>query len=292
MNDMPVPSRRLRFGDFTYDARSGELAGPGGVVRLQPHVASLLSVLLDRAGSVVSRRELQAILWPETTVEFDDGLNYCVRQLRIALSDDANAPRYIETLPRRGYRFLLSVADESGTSAPGADGVRPAVTETPRRVWAPARMAQVVVAITLVAVLALVALRVWAARRSAQPGSIALAVLPFSADTADPMMGAYQRRLDEQIRRDALAERTWRLVSDSSRATHLLSGSLTRQGSSVRLFVELVTARGRRHLWADDLVDSYAFSGNSTLTADRIERGAARVLETSTKGMGRAQVGR
>ena len=93
-----------RFGEFGFDPASGELTkseGGAGVTRLQPQVAALLTALLEKPGAVVSRAELQARLWPDTTVDFDDGLNFCVRQLRLALGDEAGAPRYVETLARR-----------------------------------------------------------------------------------------------------------------------------------------------------------------------------------------------
>jgi TolB-like protein len=106
-----------------------------------------------------------------------------------------------------------------------------------------------------------------------------LAVLPFSADTADPMMAAYRRRLFDKIMAQATTERMWETVKDpSAGATHVLSGSLTRQGNSVRLFMQLVLVGTHQHLWADSTLDSYAFSGNSTIMADRIEKSVARVL--------------
>src|SRR5438876_8961996 len=113
---MPASSGLYRFDTFTFDPASGELQGAAGVTRLQPQVAALLTVLLEHAGTVVTRAELQARLWPDTTVDFDDGLNFCVRQLRVALGDDANAPKYVETLPRRGYRFVAPVTRAAETT--------------------------------------------------------------------------------------------------------------------------------------------------------------------------------
>ncbi len=108
---------------------------------------------------------------------------------------------------------------------------------------------------------------------------VVLEVLPFAADTTDSMVVAYRRRLTDQILADARTEQGWQTVTETSPgATHVLSGSLTRQGNSVHIFVELVPAGTRQHLWADDITDSYAFSGNSTVTAGRIEQSVARVL--------------
>lgn len=104
----------LTFGDFKLDIRTGELRRNGTKLRLQEQPFQILAVLLERAGEVVTREELQRKLWPgDTFVDFDNGLNIAVKKLRTALSDDAETPQYIETLPRRGYRFLEEVAVES-----------------------------------------------------------------------------------------------------------------------------------------------------------------------------------
>src|SRR5438309_7175866 len=103
----------LHFGDFSFDTDSGELIRGDHSERLTPQAAHVLRLLVDRPYLVVTRAEFRHAIWPDTTVEFDQGLNYCIRQLRIALGDDAGAPRYIETLPRRGYRFRASVTGGS-----------------------------------------------------------------------------------------------------------------------------------------------------------------------------------
>lgn len=107
----PPPAPRYAFGDFQFEPVSGELrTADGEPVQLEPQPAKVLHFLLRRAGSVVSRVELQHHLWPDQRhVEADQGLNYCVRELRRALDDSARDPRYIETLRRRGYRFVEPV---------------------------------------------------------------------------------------------------------------------------------------------------------------------------------------
>ena len=100
-----------RFGEFTLDMRSGELRRGAYRVRLRPQPAALLEYLVRNAGEVVTRDDLRQVLWPEGTfVHFDHGLNSCIKQLRAALLDNRVNPRYLETLPRRGYRFIASVA--------------------------------------------------------------------------------------------------------------------------------------------------------------------------------------
>lgn len=100
----------LRFGRFELDPRSGELRQNGELVKLPPQPFKVLALLAGREGQVVSRNEIREQIWSgETFVDFDQGLNFCIRQIREALGDDAEAPRFVETLPRRGYRFLMPV---------------------------------------------------------------------------------------------------------------------------------------------------------------------------------------
>jgi Tol biopolymer transport system component/DNA-binding winged helix-turn-helix (wHTH) protein len=103
----------VRFGTFRLDARSGELRRDGRVVHLTPQASKLLLLLASSSGRLVSREEIQKELWEEDTfVDFEHGINKLVGQVRTALEDDAEAPRYVETLPRRGYRFLGAVEVE------------------------------------------------------------------------------------------------------------------------------------------------------------------------------------
>jgi DNA-binding winged helix-turn-helix (wHTH) protein len=100
---MPV----YEFGEFVFDASSGELRKGRHSVRLRPQPAAVLGYLLEHPGEVVAREELRRVLWPDGTfVAFDDGLNSCIKQVRAALSDHRSTPCYLETIPRRGYRFI------------------------------------------------------------------------------------------------------------------------------------------------------------------------------------------
>jgi DNA-binding winged helix-turn-helix (wHTH) protein len=111
---MPAYNRsvsRLRFDPFELDLATGELRKGETPIRLQPQPLKVLLLLAGRAGQLVSRDEIQKQIWTnETFVDFDQGLNYCIRQIRAALSDEADTPRFIETVPRRGYRFVANVA--------------------------------------------------------------------------------------------------------------------------------------------------------------------------------------
>ncbi|HEU0107424.1 MAG TPA: winged helix-turn-helix domain-containing protein [Vicinamibacteria bacterium] len=120
---------RYRFGVFEVDAASGELTRAGRRLHLAPQPAHALVVLLERAGTVVSRDELRRALWDDTTfVEFDQSLTFVVSRIRIALGDDARSSRFLETLPRRGYRFVAPVerfeAAEERPPAPAPPEIR------------------------------------------------------------------------------------------------------------------------------------------------------------------------
>ena len=108
-----------RFATFELDLRTGELRKNGIRLRLQQQPFQILTMMLERPGQLVTREELRQKLWPsDTFVDFDHGLNTAINKLRDVLSDPANAPRYIETLPKRGYRFIYPV--EGGASAASA----------------------------------------------------------------------------------------------------------------------------------------------------------------------------
>ena len=109
----------LRFGAFELDPKSGELRKDGDPVKLPPQPSKVLTLLARRSGEVVTRNEIREQIWSdETFVDFDQGLNFCIRQIREALGDDAEAPRFIETLPRRGYRFLMPIEGGQGGVSP------------------------------------------------------------------------------------------------------------------------------------------------------------------------------
>ena len=99
----------FRFGVFELDPRAGELRKKGMKIRLQGQPVEILVMLLEHPGETVTREELQKKLWPaDTFVDFEQGLNNAMNRLRVALDDDAESPHFIETLPRRGYRFIGS----------------------------------------------------------------------------------------------------------------------------------------------------------------------------------------
>ena len=111
--------RSIRFGPFEFDPASGELLRDGVRQRLQPQPARLLDLLLTRRGELVTREDIRKTLWGEDVhVDFERSLNFCVRKLRLALDDDADSPRFVETIPTRGYRFIAAT-DRPATPATG-----------------------------------------------------------------------------------------------------------------------------------------------------------------------------
>ena len=103
--------RIVRFGSFEADFQEGKLTKSGTRIRLQEQPLQILALLLERPGQIVTREEIRQKLWSrDTFVEFDDALNTAVRKLRAALNDSADNPRFLETVPRRGYRFVAPVA--------------------------------------------------------------------------------------------------------------------------------------------------------------------------------------
>jgi DNA-binding winged helix-turn-helix (wHTH) protein len=109
MTETAPQSRALRFGDFEVDLRSGELRKAGVKQKFGGQPFQVLSLLLERPGEVVTREELQKRLWPDTFVDVDHNLNTAINKIREALGDSAETPCFVETLPRRGYRFIGAI---------------------------------------------------------------------------------------------------------------------------------------------------------------------------------------
>src|SRR5262245_18103497 len=180
------------FGTFELDRETGELRRAGQRVALQDQPAQVLSILVSRPGEVVTRDELRRALWSEDTfVEFDVALNVAVNKIRQALRDSATAPRFVETVPRHGYRFLaeVRVVERDEAPAPPVPAITPPEPEAvPRRPPAHGRTMWLVGGLAAAALLALLVPRVL--RRNADaPDQVrirSLAVLPLANLTGDP----------------------------------------------------------------------------------------------------------
>lgn len=167
MDQVPYPAGTVRFGVFEADLAAGELRKNGRKVRIQYQPFQVLAILLERPGEVVTREELREKLWPaDTYVDFDRSLNTAVAKLRGALGDSGDSPRFIETLPRKGYRF---VADAGPVPTPPLPPAPPSPIRVP---WAMVAVAGVAVAAVLVA------LAVWLSRA---PGGTPLVAVPLTS---------------------------------------------------------------------------------------------------------------
>src|ERR1700743_2803181 len=127
--------RLLRFGDFEIDLRSGELRKAGVKLKFGGQPFQVLTILLEQPGEVVTREELQKRLWPDTFVDVDHNLNTAINKIREVLGDSAESPRFVETLPPRGYRFIAPVEGNGIATPPPTPP--PTESEPAFRHWAP-----------------------------------------------------------------------------------------------------------------------------------------------------------
>lgn len=264
---------RFVFDGWMLESTSGELSRGETITRLQEQPLLVLLLLLDRAGEVVTREQLIAHLWPKVIVDFETGLNAVVRRLRIALGDEADKPRYIETIPRKGYRFIGTV--ESAEVSSHASQTLPA---------AEARKRKFAVRWALTAATVVMAIGFGGLLLSYEPGAfwnqpppIRIAVLPFQNMSPDESAAFFADGMHEEIistlaMRAAALEvvpRTTMMMYRAAplqraagelAATHLLEGSVRKDGSSVRLTVKLIEARSQRYVWSNsydrELVDA------------------------------------
>lgn len=276
-SDQPI----VRFGAFELDLQSRELSKQGRKIRLAGQPVEILICLVSSPGEVVTREELRKKLWPDDTfVNFEHGLNAAVKRLRRALNDSAESPRFVETLPRRGYRFIAPVQGDSalhGTAAP----VPPSVKQTDQpgasdgghgRFW------------TISAAVALVILGLsglWMMRSKIRPSPIrSLAVLPLENLSADPSQEYFSDGLTDELITELGEISALRVISRTSVMTFkkvrrplpeiarelnvdaVVEGTVLRSDHRVRITAQLIQAAADKHLWAQsyesDLGDALA----------------------------------
>jgi TolB-like protein/DNA-binding winged helix-turn-helix (wHTH) protein/uncharacterized protein HemY len=252
----PSP-RVIRFGPFEADLHAGELRKHGLRIKLQEQPFQILDMLLERPGEVITREELQKKLWPaDTFVDFDHGLGSAINKLRQALGDSAENPRYIETLPRRGFRFLAAADAVRGRS-------EPAVT----RAWVWVAAGVVFIALGVSGYLAW---QGWHARR-APPGRVMLVVLPFENLSSDPDQEFFSDGMTEEMitqlggldpqRLGVIARASAMQYKHSTKGAaqigrelgvdYLLEGSARRAGGRVRITAQLIQVRDETNQWAE-----------------------------------------
>ncbi len=266
---MEAARQTYRFGDFEFDSTSGELRKDGLKVRLQEQPFQILTLLLKRPGEVVTREEVRQALWPgDTFVDFDVGLNSAVKRLRDALSDSADSPRFVETLPRRGYRFIAPL-ERPPVSLPAAPQAPPRPALPPRsRLPSWSGAAAVVAAVALVA--GLIVTGTWPRLRGqlASTPIRSLAVLPFENLTGDAEQDYFVDGMTDAVITDLAQVRALRVISRTSVTQYKLAkkalpriaeelgvdavveGTVSRSGDRVRVTAQLIQAATDRHLWA------------------------------------------
>ena len=226
-------ARPLRFGAFELDVRLRELRNGARRIRLQEQPFEILRLMLERPGDIVTREQLRQRLWPDGTyVDFEHSLNAAVKRLRAALGDDAENPRFVETLPRRGYRFIAPLSH---------------VTEPPAAAEAPARLRLAVLPFT---------------NLSEDPAQDY-----FSDGLTEEMIAQlgsiYRGRIGILARWSSMTfkgtTRRAREIGEALNADYLLEGSVRREGDRVRITARLVEAATETHLWSQtydrELVD-------------------------------------
>jgi TolB-like protein/DNA-binding winged helix-turn-helix (wHTH) protein len=291
MNKSTNLAERVRFGTFELNVRTGELGSIGTAavearsakVQLRQQPFQVLRILVERQGNIVTRQEIKLILWPnDTVVEFDRSINVAMAILRKALADDADHPKYIETLVGRGYRLIAPVEwQQSSTAAQGL--LEPRAETLPRiegqisereprapKYWLKAA----VVAVSAVMLVG-IAYSSWRHFRDATPPSsqkIRLAVLPFANLTGDPnkeyladglteeMISQLGRLNPEQLGVIARTSvmgykhkdvRLDQIARDLS-VQYVLENSLRESGNHLRLTTQLIQVKDQTHLWSQD----------------------------------------
>jgi TolB-like protein/DNA-binding winged helix-turn-helix (wHTH) protein len=280
----PVPSRPVvRFGNFEVDLEAGELRQKGTQIKIQDQPLRILGALLERPGEVVTREQLSERLWPsDTFVDFEHSLNSAIKKLRQALQDDPDRPVFIETLPKRGYRFIapMRVLAEAAEASLGVEelegrdggnaGVEPLKTQT--RTFG---IAWVIGIVAVLGVLIAVATTYLTSRRApigsvASTGKIMLAVLPFENYSAEAEQEYLADGLTEEMitqlgsmdpERLGIIARTSAMKYKGARVgvdqigkelgvAYVLEGSIRTEADRVRVTAQLIRVRDQTHLWA------------------------------------------
>ena len=291
MPEAPHHSEQCRFGVFEADLRAGELRKRGLQVRLQEQPFQVLAMLLEHPGEVVTREELQKRLWPsDTFVDFDHGLNKAINKIRDALGDSAESPRFVETVARRGYRFLAEVRAVDATPVRGPEPPIEALSQA--KDHGPANLAEgpggherlaapLGWGIAFVVLLLLIPI-VWTfrSRNRTSPAIRSLAVLPLESLSGDASQDYFADGMTDELITDLSQISALRVISRTSVMPYkgvgkplaqiarelnvdaVVEGTVLRSGNQVRITAQLIQAPADKHLWAHsyegDLRDTLA----------------------------------
>jgi TolB-like protein/DNA-binding winged helix-turn-helix (wHTH) protein/Tfp pilus assembly protein PilF len=283
---------RLRFGVFEMDLPAGELRKHGLKIRIQEQPYQVLAMLVQHAGKVVTREDLQKKLWPaDTFVDFDHGLNKAINKIREALSDSAESPRYVETLSRRGYRFLAEVKDADASVRSPELPTQPQPSEevgnrldVAGKVAVPKQLlrsqAWRISAFALFALMA--SLATWRLHSLTHRPSVirSLAVLPLESLSSEASQDYFADGMTDELISDLGQISALRVILRTSVMTYkharkpvpqiarelnvdaVVEGTVLRSGDQVRITAQLIEAATDKHLWSQ----SYEGELRDTLT--------------------------
>jgi len=304
------PFRHLKFGIFEADLRAGELTKHGKRLSLQEQPFRLLALLLEKPGELVTREELQGRLWPQTTVDFDHGLNKAVSKIREALGDSAENPRFIETVARRGYRFLAEVAvvhDEQPETVAGDlavhgdPGLLRVIDAGTSRRRPPRALAWRLFGIGMPLLLAISLSWIFYPWRHSLPAIRSLAVLPLENLSGDASQDYFADGMTDELITHLGQISALRVISRTSVMTYkgvhkplaeiarelnveaVVEGSVLRSGERVRVTAQLIEVPADRHMWAQsyegDLRDTLALQSRVARSIAEQIRGTLKPQE-------------
>jgi TolB-like protein/DNA-binding winged helix-turn-helix (wHTH) protein/Tfp pilus assembly protein PilF len=316
MTQATQPFRRLKFGVFEADFRTGELTKLGRRVRLQEQPFQLLAMLLDKPGELVTREELHSKLWPETIVDFDHGLNKAISKIREALGDSAENPRFVETVARRGYRFLADVAvihdEQPETGDPVVRGDPGLLRLIDAGTWArrpPRALVLGLLGFGFALVLAIYLSWSFYPRRHSLPPIRSLAVLPLKNLSGDASQDYFADGMTDELITHLGQINTLRVISRTSAMTYkgdhkplaeiarelnveaVVEGSVLRSGERVRIIAQLIQVPADTHIWAQsyegDLRDTLALQSSVARSIAEQIRGTLKPQEQAALGKSR-----
>jgi len=266
----------LRFGAFEADVQTGELRKQGKRIRLQDQPFQLLVMLLEAPGQVVTRDELRSKLWPQTTVDFDHGLNKAISKIREALGDSPEHPRFVETVARRGYRFLADVAVVGDGRAKtvaddpeyeGSSASSPALT-TKHQKATPSNLARLLFGFGLALVGASAISWVFYHEIYSAPAIRSLAVLPLENVSGDSSQDYFADGMTDALITRLAQISALRVISRTSVMTYknvhrplaeiardlnvdaVVEGSVSRAEERIRVTAQLIDTRNAKRLWS------------------------------------------
>jgi TolB-like protein/DNA-binding winged helix-turn-helix (wHTH) protein/tetratricopeptide (TPR) repeat protein len=300
-------ARSYRFDIFTLDVRTGELTHAGERLLLREQPLQLLLALLEQPGELVTREALVSRLWPAGTfVDFDRGLNKAINYLREALGDSADGPRFIETFPRKGYRFIAPVTRDDDET-PEESPPRRAGSHAGTRTWIAlgTTLASLGILLGILVGANVGGVRDWAATRwRSTPQISALAVIPLENLSRDPEQEYFADGITDDLITNLVKVSNVRVTSrtsimrykgtkksikDIGRELHVdavVEGTVTRSGNRIRITAQLIQVSTDMHLWAE----AYERDVSEILTVqNEVATDIARRVSSLVRPLGKAQ---